>query len=144
MLQSGFLRLVSITEAALDSLGVELTDRSVQRVDEVVARLMLEKELAGSSDWNARRRAFSRHHGVDLKKCSEFKKLQGAIEVRNSIAHRLGQLTRRQVESAEAAKYLARIDVPVIDGAIHLEPRHLVECADYSSAFLRSVDSSVS
>lgn len=140
VLQSGFLRLISVVEASVDSLGGELTSRSVSNVDEVVRLLILEKELAATSTWEARRRSFRRHHGVDLRKCAEHDRLEGAIEVRNAIAHGLGRLTSRQVLSAETPKQLSRVNVMVVNGYVNLRPIHLTECAHYCADFLRSLD----
>lgn len=139
-LQSGFLRLISVVEASVDSLGGELTSRSVSNVDEVLRLLILEKELAATSTWNSRRRSFKRHHGVDLRKCAEHDRLEGGVEVRNAIAHGLGRLTTRQVLSAETLKHLARVNVTVVNGYVDLCPIHLTECASYCSNFLRSLD----
>lgn len=141
--QSGFLRLVSVAEASLDSLSVELTEENVDSIDEVVRRLMLEKELAVSSGWDAKRRSFKRHHGVDLRKCDEYKRVEGAIEVRNAIAHGLGRLTTKQQMSVECPKKLAAINVLVVNGAVDIGSGHLEECARYLTEFLRAVDSKV-
>lgn len=142
-LQAGFLRLVSVTEATLDSLGRELTASSVGNVDQVIRALMLEKELAATSNWEARKRAFKRHHRVDIAKCAEHPRVEGAVEVRNAIAHGLGQLTTRQSESKETPKRLARIQVEVVNGRVDLRLSHLTECGSYAAEFLISVDDSV-
>ena len=142
-LQSGFLRLVSITEATVDLLAAELTEKSLSDVDEVLRLLMLEKELAASSSWESRRRAFKRHHGVDLRKCNEHKKVEGAVEVRNAIAHGLGRLTTRQAISQETTKRLKAIDVSETHGYVQLNAEDLKQCASYSADFLRSVDAEV-
>lgn len=139
-MQSGFLRLISVVEASVDSLGGELTSRSVSSLDEVLRLLVLEKELAATSTWDSRRRSFKRHHGVDLRKCAEHDRLEGGIEVRNAIAHGLGRLTTRQVLSAETLKQLARVNVTIVNGSVDLRPTHLTECANYCATFLRSLD----
>ena len=142
VVHSGFLRLVSITEAAVDALAVELTAQSVPQIDEVVRRLMLEKELSATGTWRARRSAYKRHHNIDLGKCAEFKRLEGAIEVRNAIAHGLGKLTTRQVHSRETAPKLGQINVNVVNGFVALGPNHVEECASYCREFLLSLDAS--
>lgn len=142
-LQSAFLRLVSVAEATIDSLGDELTARDLGDVDETIRLLVLEKELATSSSWNNRRRAYQRHHGVDLRKCDGHDKLEGAIQVRNAIAHGLGHLTTRQILGGETAKHLARIDIESINGYLKITPDHVRDCGLYGSRFLRSVDESV-
>ncbi len=142
-LHSGFLRLVSIAEATVDSLGVEATNRRVGAVDQSVRLLILEKELAATSTWDARRRVFRRHHGVDLRKCDEFKRMEAANDVRNAIAHGLGRLTARQVHSPETVRRISSIGVDVVDGYVSIEERHLVECAGYARLFLTSVDREV-
>lgn len=139
-LQSGFLRLISVVEASVDSLGGELTSRSVPNLDEVLRLLVLEKELAATSSWESRRKSFKRHHGVDLRKCAEHQRLEGAIEVRNAISHGLGRLTTRQVFSSETPKQLARVNVAITNGYVDIQPVHLTECAQYCSDFLKSLD----
>jgi hypothetical protein len=143
-LQATFLRLVSVAEATVDTLAVELTARTVPPLDEVLRLLVLEKELAGSSSWEARRRSYKRHHGVDLQKCRDYALIEGAIEVRNSVAHGLGRLTTRQILSTETARKLARISVIVVNDFVRLETQNIKECADYCATFLRSLDASVS
>jgi len=142
-LHAGFLRLVSIAEATVDALGTELTARKVLQVDQAVRLLVLEKELAANVNWAARHRSYKRHHEIDLKKCTDWKRLEGAIEVRNAIAHGLGKLTTRQVSSYETASKLARIDVFLSNGYVDLDLDHLRACAQYGAAFLRSLDSSL-
>ena len=141
-LQSSFLRLVSITEATVDALGVELTKSRVAQVDDVLRLLMLEKELAGSSSWEARRRSFKRHHAVDLRKCAEHPRVEAAAEVRNAIAHGLGRLTTRQVLAVELPAQLARINISVVNGFVDLRQTHVADCAAYTAEFLRSLDAS--
>ena len=141
--QAGFLRLVSIVEASVDSLAVELTEGSVSGIDEVLRLLMLEKEIVESANWDARKRVFKRHHRVDLQRCSRYSYLEGAIEVRNAIAHRLGRLTTRQAISMATTHRLLRANVTVVNERVDLRTEHLVECADCGAEFLRSLDASV-
>lgn len=139
-LHTGFLRLVSIAEATVDSLGIEITERAVPAIDGVIRQLMIEKELAGTSSWDARRKSFKRHNGVDLRKCAEHARLQGAIEVRNAIAHGLGRLTTRQALSGDTPKNLEKVDVSLRNGYVDIEPRHLDDCRVYVTAFILSLD----
>jgi len=141
--QAGFLRLVSVVEASVDSLAVELTEGNVPRVDEVLRLLMLEKEIVASANWESRRRVFKRHHRVDLRKCPRYSYLEGAIEVRNAIAHRLGRLTTRQAMSVETTHRLRIANVIVVNERVDLTSEHLTECANCSSEFLRSLDALV-
>ena len=78
-LQAAFLRLVSVTEATVDSLGMELTSRDLPNVDDVIRLLMLEKELSASSNWPSRPKAFKRHPQYRPRKCAEHARLEGAI-----------------------------------------------------------------
>lgn len=137
---AAFLRLVSVTEATVDSLGVELTNRTVGTPNAVIQLLMLEKELAATAAWSSRRRSFKRHHHVDLAKCAEHKRVESAIEVRNAIAHGLGKVTTRQLTSSETTRRLQLIEVVVVNNYVRLGPKHVRDCAEYSAAFLRSLD----
>jgi len=143
VVQATFLRLVSVTEATVDALGTELTNRDLRSIDAVIRLLILEKELAAASNWPSRRKSFKRHHKVDLQKCAEHGRLEGAIEVRNAIAHGLGSLTTRQLHSVETPKALAKVNVTVADGFVDLRAVHVHDCHSYLSAFLRSLDSMV-
>lgn len=138
--QSSFLRLVGVVEATVDSLGTELTSKRISISDEAIRLLMLEKELAATSSWEGRHRSFRRHHKLKLASCAEHGRVEGAIEVRNAVAHGLGKLTTRQLVSADTKKRLDRIDVQVVNKFVALEPRHVRECAEYGAVFLRSID----
>lgn len=142
--QSTFLRLVSVAEATVDSLGTELTNQTIAAADRTVRMLALEKELATSSSWRMRRRSFRRHHGIDLQKCRDYKRLEGAMEVRNAIAHGLGRLTTRQVTSKETLGYLRRIEVDVVNGFVRLQSSHVEACASYCGSFLKAIDDALS
>lgn len=139
--QSALLRLVSVTEAATDSLSGELSDRDLDRpIPVVIERLVLEKELAGTSSWPGRESMYKRHHGIDLSKCAEYKRVKGAVSARNSIAHALGRQTTRQQLSGAFRADMARLGVPIVNGRIHLRDSNLDECASYCRAFLRDLD----
>jgi hypothetical protein len=138
-----YLYVVSIAEATIDALALELTQRSLCDIDEVVRRLILEKEIAGSASWEARRRSFRRHHGVDLRRCDAYYEVHAATDVRNAIAHGLGRLTARQIASQETYKNLARISIDVVDGQVRLHPRHVAEVVGYCRRFVHDVDARV-
>jgi hypothetical protein len=121
-------------------LGVELTEASVTNVDDVIRLLIVEKELAGSSNWEARRRAFKRHHNLDLKKCAQYHYLEGAIEARNAIAHGLGRLTTRQRLAPETSRHLAAANVAVVNNRVELKLDHLIECTRCCAEFIVALD----
>lgn len=139
-MQSTYLRLVSIAEATLDLLGSELTDRAINPATAAVRLLALEKELAASATWEQRRRLYKRHHGLSLTSCDNYKYVEGAIEVRNAIAHGLGRLTTRQQLSGETARLLAQANIQAVNGNLYIERVNLTECAAGCDHFLRSVD----
>lgn len=141
--QGLYLRVVSIGEATIDALGLELSRRGIPNISEVVRRLILEKEIAGSASWDARRRSFRRHHGIDLRKCDAHPEVLAATDVRNAIAHGLGRLTARQTASRETYKNLARIAVDVVDGRVRLEHRHISEAVGYCRRFVTDIDARV-
>lgn len=141
--QGLYLRVVSIAEATTDALALELTRRAIANIDEVVRRLILEKEIAGSASWDARRRSFRRHHGIDLRKCDAHREVLAATDVRNAIAHGLGRLTARQAASQETYKNLGRIAVDLVDGRVRLQGRHILEAVGYCRRFVMDVDARV-
>jgi len=109
-------------------------------MDEVIRLLMVEKEIAGSSTWDARVRIFRRHHHVNLTKASRYAYLEGAIQVRNAVAHGLGRLTARQVLSDLVPRQLALVNVALVNEHVDLRVDNIVECADCATEFLLSVD----
>lgn len=138
--QIGYLRLVSVVEATVDALAMELTWGSLTNVDEAIRALVLEKEIAGSASWDSRRRSFKRHHDLDLRKCDRHDDVLAATDVRNSIAHALGRLTARQAASQDTVKRMRSIGVDVIDGWVVVKPDDIARCFDDGRAFLLDLD----
>jgi hypothetical protein len=141
--QGLYLRVVSIAEATVDALALELTRRAVTHIDELIRRLILEKEIAGSASWDARRRAYRHHHGLDLRKCDAHAEVLAATDVRNAIAHGLGRLTARQTASQETYKNLALISVDVVDRRVRLQSTHVAEAVGYCRRLINDVDARV-
>jgi hypothetical protein len=141
--QASLLRLVSTTEATVDALSSELSHRDVPSLDPVVKRLLLEKEVSGTANWGARERMYKRHHGIKLASTVGFKQLMGYVEARNSIAHGLGRLTTRQLDSAETLSRLARVNIKVSQGHVPLASGDVEGCHDICREFLMALDQSV-
>lgn len=141
--QGLYLHVVSIAEATIDALALELSEQALARHDEVVRRLLTEKEIASSASWEARRRSFRRHHGLNLRQCDAHEEVMATTEVRNAIAHGLGRLTARQVTSGETLSNLRRISVDVVDGRVRLVADDVANAVAYCRRFISAVDALV-
>lgn len=142
--QGLYLRAVSVVEATLDALALELTKVALKRVDAVISNLILEKEIAGSSSWEARRRMFRRHHGIDLRSCVSWREIEAAVDVRNAIAHGLGKLTARQLASREVFARLAHLGIDVVDNRVHVERSAITDLIRFCGEFIEDVDARAS
>lgn len=118
--QYAIFRVVSVTEAFLDATSLEQLQRRIDLTNPTHVSLLSEWELSSTSTWNRREAAFAEYHGIALKKQPKYKEVQAAVHVRNSIAHGLGKLTARQRSNKGLAVELARIDVAIGSGRLHL------------------------
>ncbi len=73
--------------------------------------------------WEGRRAVWEELFGVTLDDCDDYVPYLGLVEVRNSIAHRLGWLTELQLSrSVEVGDNLKSLGVGVIDGRVVVTP----------------------
>jgi hypothetical protein len=143
--QAHFFRIVAIVEAYTDA-ALESLFRGVVPASSAAATRLLEEHLLDATQrWDARKRSFAEHHGVLLgDKTNGFpswSKLDGMIEVRNSIAHGLGSLTRHQRRSpmrtaARCAQAAVRIDA----GEVVVDEASITAAAQVADDFVRWLD----
>ncbi len=68
--QSHYLRLVSIVEAYIDSLGTNLFRSRTDQLDMVFVLLAEAADISASKGWDERKEAFNRYHGVIVGNCA--------------------------------------------------------------------------
>ncbi|MFC5831202.1 hypothetical protein [Nonomuraea insulae] len=138
--EATIFRYVSITEAYIDALSSELMSNAMPYSNPLVKILIEEYEIQTTSNWERRHEKFSKIHSIRLKECSEWNKVNAAIEVRNTIAHGLGRLTPLQQKKANIASALSAIGVSIDAGRVRLTLATARTVRDACRAFIRSVD----
>lgn len=137
--QATFFRLVSITESYLDSLFGELFEERVPDRPPVLERLVESAQVQATASWQAREDGFRNHHQILLTQCANWSQIKAAIEVRNAVAHGVGQLTRRQRRSNTEDKF-ETIGVRLSDDQVIISVENLQKCRDVCVGFIESVD----
>lgn len=137
--QSCWLRLVTIVEAYLDILSVDVFHERVRDPDEITLKLVSAMAISGSRTWTDRKAVFKDYHGVLLTAAQGWPEINAAIEVRNSIAHGLGRLTPTQSRSRAAAR-MASAGVSVVEGTVDIREDALNALTISCVGFLKSVD----
>lgn len=139
-MQSEYLRLVSIVEAYLDLVSEELFARKTLDLDPaitVMSDAILER---ATRNWDERKTCFTRHHGFKLQECSKWSLIDSAIEVRNAIAHGLGNLTRQQIAGNKIRK-MQQSKIRVHGSRIIVTAASITNLLNASLDFIGSVDS---
>ena len=137
------LRLVAIVEAYmryhLDTSMSYLVDTS----DAVTRTPLSDFEVASTSNWDERHKAFQKYHQFSIKAYPSWQSVWAGIEVRNCMAHGLGKLTARQKMKTGIARQVSIIDVTVASNQMHLAQSTVPKLSDACSALVRSVDQDI-
>lgn len=134
------LRLVAIAEDFSIGRFVDVVE-TVLHADPVVAALW-EAELDRSSDtWDQRKDLWKRYKNVSVSDFPQRDPLTGFIEARNSIAHGLGGLTRKQLRKrASAAGRLSQANIRLRGESLVIDAAHVEHCAVVVKAFIGWLD----
>ncbi|WP_293334595.1 hypothetical protein, partial [Mycobacterium sp.] len=108
--QGEFLRLVSIVEAFIDTCSGQQFDQRTSGRDDFVRKMAAEVRENSVKGWDERKEAFKKYHDITLGECAHWSDIDAAREIRNSIAHGLGQLTERQ-QNAKTRQKMAALGV---------------------------------
>jgi len=138
---AALVRMVSITEAYVDTLSMELLSAALGPPSALMAKVLEEVEISASGNWQRREKTFSSLHGISLRSGPRWTTIEAAIEARNSVAHGLGNLTTRQKRRRDIARQLGRADIVVGGGRIYLTPASLRTVADATRGFISWLDS---
>jgi hypothetical protein len=137
--ESCYLRMVSIVEAYVDVISSDILRVEYARSSSLTQSLIEAAEVNFTRGWPDREKAFNDHFGIRLTKLPTHKDLKCATDVRNAIAHGVGQLTPRQRTAATRAR-MASIGVTVRDNYVVLDAGSVRTCRDVSMAFMRELD----
>lgn len=143
--QAYFFRIVAILEAYTDA-ALEAMFRGVVRVSSPAAIRLLESHLLDATQrWEGRKKSFAEHHSMPLGDMTvgfpQWSKLDGMIEVRNSIAHGLGSLTRQQRQNpTRTAGRCSQVGVRIEAGEVLVDRASLDKAAQVADDFVRWLD----
>lgn len=143
--QGYFFRVVAIVEAYTDA-ALEAMFRRVVPASSAAATRLLETHLLDAAQrWETRKKSFSEHHSLPLGDAAVgfpgWSKLDGMIEVRNTIAHGLGSLTRQQRQNPlRTAARCAQVGVRIDAGQVIVDNVSLGAAAQVAEDFVRWLD----
>lgn len=143
--QAYFFRIVSVLEAFTDS-ALEAMFRNVLPTSSQAAIRLLESHLLDATQgWEGRKKSFAEHHSLPLGDPTvgfgRWSQLNGMIEVRNSIAHGLGSLTRQQLQNpGRAAGRCAQVGVQLRAGELVIDRAGLEKAGEVAEDFIRWLD----
>lgn len=138
--EAAIFRYVSIVESYIDTLSLNLLGEALPYLDPIVKILVDEYELQSTSNWDRRHDKYNKIHTIHLKGCTDWNKVNAAIEARNTIAHGLGRLTPLQQKKSNISSMFAPIGVSVNAGRIRLSLATAGIVRDACIAFMGSVD----
>lgn len=141
--ETAILRIVSVIEAFVDALSMHRMGKLVDSGDVVVARMLREFELSSTTSWQNRHDSYKTYHGVSLKSLSGWQAVIAGIEVRNCIAHGLGNLTAQQRSKSGLATTVKPLDVIVGGNRMHANDRTVPTLARESRRFVSAVDAAM-
>lgn len=140
--QGCYLRLVSLVEAFVDGTSSVLFQAELAGASAVASSLLEQAEAAAVKGWPDREEAFRKYFGTPLTARDRHVELKKLTDVRNAIAHGVGQLTPRQ-RNAATRQRLADVQVPVRDNWVVLTDEALKVCLDTCVAFVDALDLAV-
>lgn len=137
--QSEYLRLVSIVEAFVDTCSGQQFHHRASGRDEFLRTLAAEVRETSLKGWEERKTAFKKYHGVVIGDCARWNDIDGARQVRNSIAHGLGRLTPQQ-QNRTIKRKITDVGVTFRGDQLVIDSNALDKCVKSAIAFIVDVD----
>lgn len=141
--QATILRLFSTIEAYVDALNRDLLQEAIDLATPQPHVVLEELQFHSSRNWSERQKAFRRVHGVRLSRQCSWKEIEATREVRNCIAHGLGQLTAPQLRNQNIGRKLEFIKIRVSGGRLVITDESVWAVVQACSKFIRSVDRAI-
>lgn len=143
--QAYFFRVVAVVEAYTDAALDALFRGVVPASSPAASRLLDQHLLDATQRWGSRKESFAGYHGISLGDTHagfpQWSKLDGMIEVRNSIAHGLGSLTRQQRRNAPStASRCGQVGVRIEAGEVVVSHANLMAAAQIAEDFILWLD----
>lgn len=141
--ESGILRVVSITEAFMDGLSRQTLIPNIDERNQFQAAIFEQFEINSSANWPSRLTVYKDKHGIKWKDCPGHRQFDAAIQLRNCIAHGLGQLTPRQQRDSGLGKQMSLVDVRVGGARMHISNSTLPLVSGLCSSLIRHIDQQI-
>lgn len=90
--------------------------------------------------WPARVKHYRREHNIDLSALPAWKQVEAGVDLRNCLAHGLGQLTPQLARDERIVARMKSIDVVVAGSMMRLGPETVSKLTTACVAFVRAVE----
>lgn len=141
--EAAILRLVSIVEAYVDAVSMFRMGVVVDSSHVLVAKMLEDFEVGSSSTWQQRHDSYEGYHRFSLKSRSGWQVVSASIEVRNCLAHGLGNLTAKQRGKTALPSTVGLIGVSVGSNRMHLGATTVAVVGRGCDDFVRDIDAAV-
>jgi hypothetical protein len=128
-LETAILRMVSTVEAYTDAASKYYFN---------VLSLPL-PEMPPS--WPGRKKYYKKEHSIDLEACTAWGQVSAGINLRNCLAHGLGNLTEKLIKEESLGKQMAVIDVTVSGNRMHTAVGTVPQLASGCRRFILDLES---
>jgi hypothetical protein len=140
--QATWLRMISVTENFCADRLLEAAEAEIVPSESVVRSLVWDKaSTVAIGSWPAMKEAYNSWFGVK----PDWAGVEALIQVRNAIAHGLGELTRLQLRKRPStAASINRAGVVLADNRIILSEENMQDARDCCAKLIESLDIEVS
>ena len=139
-LQSCFVRMVGGAEAFTDAVLLGMLDREAEALTPVLGQIFEDYTASVTATWDAREKALRRDFGIVLNHWASYPLLLAATDVRNTIAHGLGRMTRRQLRRPGPLARIQTLGVYVDQGVLDLDVTNIRTCREICIGFTSWLD----
>jgi hypothetical protein len=138
-IQAVYARLISIAEAYTDIVIEGLFGREFPNPGPVLGKLIEDALDSSSLRWEDRKGAL-KLHAAPVSDFQQWSQFDAAIDVRNSIMHGLGSLTRRQRKDSKIVRKLGTLGISVQGGRLLVRGAHVSRCRELCVEYVRWLD----
>ena len=139
-MQYCLLRLISITEYFFDLATFSALNSKLDRADPLISSLLENAALAASKTWDARVNALRDYHSISTDDLVGYTRFKALVDVRNSIAHGIGHLTKMQSTGSGAAARITAAGFAIVENRVIITDHNVAECRETCRELVKSLD----